>query len=114
MTLDAASIAAISEAMNGNIDRKFDSVKTELGQTFLHFDTSLRKGMVDMVAPLTKRQDEFEEKNDVRLKNIEFQMSDLHKLVKNPPQSLFPSLPSGTCHHTPLLRNLPHQTLILH
>ena len=111
VTLDAASIAAISEAMNGNIDKKFDSMKSELGQTFLNFDTSLRKGMVDMVAPLTKRQDEFEEKNDVRLRNIEDQISDLHKLVKNPPQSLFPALPSGNnlpSHPTPPESSTPN------
>ena len=98
VTLDAATISALSGALNSNIDKKFEYMQNDLGQTFAAFDTSVKKSMEDMIAPIFKRQDDFEERSEGRFKTLEDQILSINKLLKNPPPNTNPTMLPGNQH----------------
>ena len=65
---------------------------------------SLDKKIENCVAPLTKRQDEFESKTDSRLTDIENHLSDLSQLLKSKPPTL-PQPAAGQLDPGGLVRN---------
>ena len=84
VSLDAASIKAIAEAMNPLIDQKFALLKQDLANSMAKSDENTKKGMEETVAPLVVRQEAFETKSDKRMTIIENKMDELQAFMMQP------------------------------
>ena len=98
MTLDAASVSAISQALSLSMGLRFDSMRTDLNHKLskqsLDLEASLKIGIKETLAPIVSRQDDLEAESETRFKVLEDQITHLHQILKNSTLSQFPALPT--------------------
>ena len=80
-------IVKMLSAMDKNMDKKVESVKADLSKSICdqaaNLEISLKRTIDDVVAPIVKRQDDYEVKSDERMKHLEGTVGLLENTVAN-------------------------------
>ena len=85
-------IVKMLSAMDKNTDKKVESVKADLSKSICdqaaNLEISLKRTIDNVVAPIVKRQDDYEVKSDERMKHLEGTVGLLENTVANLSQLL--------------------------
>ena len=83
-----SDLARMIEALDDKLDNKVESVKSDLTKSINdqadHFKKTLKDTIDEVVEPIGKRQDEYEEKSDQRFARLEASVSNLTDLITQP------------------------------
>ena len=83
-----SDLARMIEALDDKLDNKVESVKSDLTKSINdqadHFKKTLKDTIDEVVEPIGKRQDEYEEKSDQRFARLEASVANLTDLITQP------------------------------
>ena len=83
-----SDLARMIEALDDKLDNKVESVKSDLTKSINdqadHFKKTLKNTIDEVVEPIGKRQDEYEDKSDQRFARLEASVANLTDLITQP------------------------------